>query len=59
LILPQVEMKVTHEMNVELVKEFSIKEISDAMFQMGPLKASGPDGFPGYVLSTSLGYHER
>jgi hypothetical protein len=52
-------MKVTHEMNVELVKEFSIKEISDAMFQMGPLKASGPDGFPGYVLSTSLGYHER
>uniref|UniRef100_A0A8I6X233 Reverse transcriptase domain-containing protein n=1 Tax=Hordeum vulgare subsp. vulgare TaxID=112509 RepID=A0A8I6X233_HORVV len=33
-------------MNASLIKEFSEKEISDALFQIGPLKAPGPDGFP-------------
>jgi hypothetical protein len=46
LILPQVEAKVTHDMNEELCRDFTTKEIADAMFQMGPLKVSGPDGFP-------------
>lgn len=32
-------------MNEELCRPFSSEEISDALFQMGPLKASGPDGF--------------
>jgi hypothetical protein len=31
--------------NVDLIKNFSIEEISDALFQIGPLKAPGPDGF--------------
>jgi hypothetical protein len=33
-------------MNADLCKEFSAKEISDALFQIVPLKAPGPDGFP-------------
>jgi hypothetical protein len=46
LVLDQVGAKVTDDMNHELCKEFSEKEIADAMFQMGPMKAAGPDGFP-------------
>jgi hypothetical protein len=46
LVLNQVEVKVTIAMNFDLCKEFSKKEISDEMFQMGPLKVPGPDGFP-------------
>lgn len=33
-------------MNEALTKPFSAVEISDALFQIGPLKAPGPDGFP-------------
>ena len=28
------------------MEEFTVKEISDALFQIGPLKSPGPDGFP-------------
>ena len=38
--------QITEEMNTELCKEFSKEEISDALFQIGPIKAPGPDGFP-------------
>ncbi|KQJ86014.1 hypothetical protein BRADI_4g02880v3, partial [Brachypodium distachyon] len=38
--------KVDGHMNQDLCKEFTDKEISDALFQIGPLKAPGPDGFP-------------
>jgi hypothetical protein len=44
-ILHVVQQKVTHEINEDLCKAFTKKEISDAMFQMGPLKAPCPDGF--------------
>jgi hypothetical protein len=39
------EPKVTEEDNVSLCKEFFDEEISDALFQIGPIKAPGPDGF--------------
>jgi hypothetical protein len=45
LVLPHVEPKVTQDMNDDLCKDFSEKEISDAMFQMGPLKVLGLDRF--------------
>jgi hypothetical protein len=45
-VLCHVELKINEVMNEDLCKEFSEKEILDAMFQMGPLKAAGPDGFP-------------
>jgi len=41
-----VEAKVTDEMNLSLCKPYSDEETSDALFQIGPLKAPGPDGFP-------------
>ena len=34
-----VEAKVTDEMNLSLCKPYSNEEISDALFQIGPLKA--------------------
>jgi hypothetical protein len=37
---------ITGEMNAKLCKEFSDEEINDALFQIGPLKAPGPNGFP-------------
>ncbi|KAJ1268194.1 hypothetical protein BS78_07G118600, partial [Paspalum vaginatum] len=40
------EAKVTEEMNRDLCKPYSDEEIGDALFQIGPLKAPGPDGFP-------------
>src|SRR4051812_42357285 len=38
--------KITEEMNATLVKNFMAEEIGDALFQIGPLKAPGCDGFP-------------
>lgn len=38
--------RVTEQMNAELCKEFTDEEICDALFQIGPLKAPGLDGFP-------------
>jgi hypothetical protein len=40
------EPKVTNDLNFELCKPYSPKEIADALFQIGPLKALGPDGLP-------------
>ena len=37
---------VTEEMNEELMKEFSEIEVKEALNQMAPLKALGPDGMP-------------
>jgi len=44
--LVAVERKVTPQMNERLVAEFNMEEITQALSQMDPLKASGPDDFP-------------
>jgi hypothetical protein len=41
-----VNEKINTEMNDQLCNDFSDEEISDALFQIGPLKAPGPDSFP-------------
>jgi hypothetical protein len=46
LFSPQVEA----DMNAKLCAPFLEKEISDALFQIGLLKAHGPDGFPARFL---------
>lgn len=45
-LLNLVQPKITQEINDDLCKEFSSQEIADALFQIGPLKAPGPDAFP-------------
>lgn len=45
-VLECITPKVTMEMNESLCQPYSEKEISDALFQIGPLKAPGCDGFP-------------
>jgi hypothetical protein len=47
------EPVITYETNHDLCKSFSEEEISDALFQIGPLKALGPDGFPGQFFQKS------
>ncbi|XP_062155084.1 uncharacterized protein LOC133863105 [Alnus glutinosa] len=44
--LAALERKVTSQMNERLVADLNVEEISQALNQMAPLKAPGPDGFP-------------
>jgi hypothetical protein len=46
IITDLLQTRIDGEMNDKLCAPFSEKEISDALFQIGPLKAPGPDGFP-------------
>jgi hypothetical protein len=46
VITDLIDRSITEDMNKDLCAPFSEKEISDALFQIGPLKAPGPDGFP-------------
>jgi hypothetical protein len=50
-----VEAVVTDAMNEALCANYTEKEISDALFQIGPLKAPGPDGFPARFLQRNWG----
>jgi hypothetical protein len=44
-IINLMKSKLTAAMNESLTKDFSDWEIEKALFQIGPLKAPGPDGF--------------
>ena len=43
-VLSDVRRCVPHDMNIGLLAPFSHEEIKKALFQIGDLKASGPDG---------------
>jgi hypothetical protein len=45
-VLHLIEPRVRQSMNDDLCMPFGENEIFDALFQRGPLKASGPGGFP-------------
>jgi hypothetical protein len=46
-LLEHIQKSINDDMNTQLCKDFTDDEISDALFQIGPLKAPGPDGMPG------------
>jgi hypothetical protein len=54
-VLRLFEGKVTEEMNEKLCADFTEKEIGDALFQISPLKAPGPDGFPARFFQRNWG----
>ncbi|KAK1621216.1 hypothetical protein QYE76_026733 [Lolium multiflorum] len=47
--------KVTNAMNDDLCRDFTDEEIGDALFQIGPLKAPGVDGFPARFYQRNWG----
>ncbi|XP_062014482.1 uncharacterized protein LOC133731021 [Rosa rugosa] len=46
-VLNLVDPIISPEMNASLLAPVSVQEIHDAVFQLGPLKAPGPNGFSG------------
>jgi hypothetical protein len=54
-LLSMTQEKVTPAMNADLCKDFTDDEIGDALFQIGPLKAPGVDGFPARFYQQNWG----
>jgi len=50
-VLNTVPTKVTAQMNDQLLAPFEEKEVKEALFQMFPTKAPGPDGLPAHFFS--------
>lgn len=50
-----IQERVTNDMNDSLCREFEEEEIANAIFQIGPLKAPGPDGFPARFYQRNWG----
>jgi hypothetical protein len=51
-LLDTVLTKVTGEMNDMLLKPIGPEEVKNALFQMFPTKAPGPDGFPAHFFKS-------
>jgi hypothetical protein len=49
-VLDSVPISMTHDMNEKLVPPFTESEVKLALFQMYPLKAPGPDGYPAHFF---------
>lgn len=50
---------ITDDINKELCKAYNHEEINDALFQIGPLKAPCPDGFPARFFLEEWAYPKR
>jgi hypothetical protein len=49
-VLSHVPRRVTDSMNAYLCIPFTDQEVKEALFQMFPLKAPGPDGYPAHFF---------
>lgn len=47
-VISLVDPIILEEVNAALTRPVSMEEVKAAVFQMGPLKAPGSDGFPGW-----------
>jgi hypothetical protein len=54
-LLELIEPRISDQINKELLAEPTEKEIGDALFQIGPLNAPGPDGLPARFFQRNWG----
>jgi hypothetical protein len=52
-ILKLIQRKIDVNTNDRLCQDFTDEEISNALFQIGPMKAPGPDGYPAHFFQTN------